>query len=155
MKAPKSPCPKDNRTDEDVIRNSWPASLDSIPLIRKHITAEAAKSGADQKTALQLGLALEEVTVNIVKYAFRDNRGQDIEIGIAKRPLIMIIHVIDKGGPFNPMESPVPDTQAPVEDRPIGGLGLFLVKKIVDEITYERDGDRNHLTLVKAFDKGE
>ena len=61
----------------------------------------------------------------------------------------MTIEMVDDGKPFDPLtEAPVPDVNAPMDERPIGGLGVFLVRKLMDELTYRREEGRNHLTLV-------
>jgi len=132
-------------------KRSWPAALDSVSQIREYIGEEIAGLGVDDRLAFQLGLAIEELTVNIVKYAYKDNLGQTIDVAIQKGPYQVTIHVMDRGVPFNPMKAPEPDIEAPLEDRQVGGLGLFLVKNLVDEIKYERIGDQNHLMIMKSI----
>jgi serine/threonine-protein kinase RsbW len=132
-------------------KTSWPASLDSIPRIREHVETAAEELGIDKKTASQLGLAIEEITVNIVKYAYNDNSGEHIEIAIEKGSLQVAVYITDHGVPFNPTKTLKPDTQSPLLDRQVGGLGLFLVRNLVDDINYERIGSQNHLVITKSL----
>ncbi len=98
----------------------------------------------------QTKLVIEELGVNIVNYGHDDEEGHAIEIEIVSNPESLTIEIIDDGRPFDPLtEAPPPDTRSPLEDRPLGGLGIHLVRSMVDEISYRREGSRNRLTLVK------
>jgi anti-sigma regulatory factor (Ser/Thr protein kinase) len=130
---------------------SWPASLDSIPRIRGLIKAEATRVGFDSKSAVQLGLAVEEITANIITYAYQNDSEKTIEIAVENNDSGLTIHVCDQGPPFDPLTVPAPDIDAPVTDREIGGLGILMVKAMVDEMNYERREGKNHVVLVKKM----
>ena len=101
-----------------------------------------------------MNLVLEELGINIIRYAYGDDSNETFQIIITSEPSELTVDVIDAGPPFNPLtDAPEPDTDAPMLDRPIGGLGIHLVKSMMDEVDYKREYDRNHLRLVKRRDK--
>ncbi len=110
----------------------------------------------DPATCFQLQLALDESLTNSVLYAYPDQKDMPITLEAdlveeeGQRKLSFCL--IDQGIPFDPLaQAPDVDITMPVEDRPIGGLGIFLVKQMMDEIFYKRDGDRNILTMIKKI----
>lgn len=97
----------------------------------------------------QLRLALEELASNVISHGFGED-GHKFDIEISSSPERVKISVVDGARPYNPLvEVPEPDLEAPLEDRPVGGLGFFLVKEISDELYYKRFQGKNRLTLVK------
>jgi serine/threonine-protein kinase RsbW len=96
-----------------------------------------------------LNLALEEILINIISYAYTDNREHEIKVRLSARPGEVKAEVEDDGQPFNPLEAPEPDMNRPLEERTIGGLGIFLVRKLMDGVEYQRQADRNLLTITK------
>ena len=101
-----------------------------------------------------MNLVLEELGINIIRYAYGEDSNETFQIIITSEPSELTVDVIDSGPPFNPLtDAPKPDTDAPMLDRPIGGLGIHLVKSMMDEVDYKRECDRNHLRLVKRRDK--
>lgn len=100
--------------------------------------------------AYQIKLAIEEVTVNVIHHAHDDGAGHRAGIDIVSDADSVTVEIVDDGKPFDPLtEAPVPDITASIEDRPIGGLGVYLVKTMMDETRYRREDGRNRLTLVK------
>ncbi|MCE2390485.1 MAG: ATP-binding protein [Proteobacteria bacterium] len=109
-----------------------------------------------QDFTFRIQLALEELIVNVINYGHSEENpeGHEIEVEMRSDEEALTIEIVDDGQPFDPVnDAPKPDIDAGIEDRPIGGLGVFLVQKMMDEMRYRRDGDRNRLTLVKR--KGE
>ena len=106
------------------------------------------------KFIMQLELSIEEIFINIVEYAYKNDSNQQITISYDKKeePLRAIITFLDEGPTYNPLNTPDPDTTLPLEERDIGGLGLFLVKKNVDNISYEYKDKQNILTIEKHFE---
>ena len=101
----------------------------------------------------QVKLVLEEVIVNIVNYAYEERAGHKIDVQLISEPDTLTIKIADDGRAFDPLhQAPRPDVAAPLEDRPIGGLGVYLVQTLMDEAHYRREQDRNHLTLIKRRD---
>ena len=107
------------------------------------------KEDFDKRTIWQIHLAVEEILLNIITYAYPDEKG-DIEISyMVNEKNDLMIKIKDRGIPFDPLKVPEPDTHAPVEERQVGGLGIFLVQKIMDELFYERKDGCNVLTMIK------
>jgi serine/threonine-protein kinase RsbW len=105
----------------------------------------------DHEILFQIELALEEIVVNIINYAFPENGTYEIEISISYDKPYFIIEVTDKGKAFNPLESEAPDFTAKLEERKIGGLGIHLVKSFMDKIIYKRINRENHLIMKKEI----
>ncbi len=97
----------------------------------------------------QVNLTLEELGLNIMNHGHPDGI-HEIEIVLNSDPQTLTIEIIDDGRPFDPLkDAPAPDLTGSIEDRPIGGLGIHLVKSIMDEIHYQREEGKNRLKLVK------
>lgn len=104
------------------------------------------------KFIMQTELVIEEVFVNIANYAYHPEIGAaTFCIEFEENPSAMLMTFIDEGKPYNPLENEEPDTTLPVEKRDIGGLGIFLVKKNVDEISYSYEDGKNILRMKKFF----
>ena len=95
-------------------------------------------------------LVLEELVLNIIDYGFDDgNEDHELEVVLISEDDNLTIQITDDGIPFDPLkDAKIPDTDAPLEDRPIGGLGVHLVRTMMDEVSYRREDGKNHLTLV-------
>lgn len=109
--------------------------------------------GCPTETQTNIDIAVEEIFVNIAHYAYRDmSPGKAwIKIGFDRNPLVMNLRFIDTGKPFDPVAKPEPDVTLKAEDRRIGGLGIYMVKKSMDSMEYERLGVRNVLTMTKRI----
>lgn len=102
----------------------------------------------------QLDLVIEELFVNIVQYAYPSEIGQ-IEISYQFKPEENKIYlcVVDTGIPFNPLDRPDPDVDSDTNKRGMGALGIYLIRNCMDQITYQRDQDKNVLRLTKEIEK--
>ncbi len=130
---------------------SFPATLDRLDDMVAFILDFATHQGFDQAVVMKVRLAAEEVLVNIINHAYPDGAGS---IHIACAPggdgsSGLTLEIRDTGLPFNPLEKEEPDVSLPMEEREIGGLGIFLTRKVMDDIQYRREGDANILKLVK------
>ncbi len=95
-------------------------------------------------------LALEEVTTNVVRHGGGEEGTSEIEIEVVSTDTEVRVEVRDSGKPFDPFhDAPEPDVDAALEDRKIGGLGVHFVRVLMDEASYRREDDRNHVTMVK------
>lgn len=102
------------------------------------------------KAVMQLNIAIEEIFVNIASYAYGENIGEaEIYIDICDNPLSVSIRFQDSGRPYNPIEKADPDITLNAEERSLGGLGIFMVKKSMDCIEYENKNGKNILTIKK------
>ncbi len=101
--------------------------------------------------AMNLNLVLEEALSNIIFYAFPDKNKHEIKISLALKNSKLTIEITDDGIPFNPLSHDAPDITLHAEERPVGGLGIFLISKIMDEMHYTRNKNQNILTLHKSI----
>ena len=97
----------------------------------------------------EVELALEEVLVNVVNYAYRGDAARRARVGFALNDGELTIEVEDDGEPFNPLEKQAPDLDLPIEERQIGGLGIHLVVTLMDVVEYQREDGKNRLRLKK------
>ena len=103
-----------------------------------------------QNILFKMNLALEETVTNIIKYAYNDDTEHTILIHISLSCGILTAEIEDDGKPFNPLNSPKPDINKPIEYRTIGGLGIHIVRNLMDKIEYRRDSNKNFLILRKG-----
>ncbi len=104
----------------------------------------------DKKIENQLRLALEEALVNVINYAYDDDGDIIIKFEEIKKGRIQI-QIIDYGIEFDPLKKEDPDIMMEIEERQIGGLGIFMVKQIMDNVTYKRENGMNILTMEKEI----
>lgn len=130
-----------------------PSDKDRLHEVQGFIEECLSGCGASAKTLTQLELAVEEIFVNISSYAYRPpgSGNVDISCDVEEGMMRVVITFEDEGPEFDPLDREDPDVTIRKEDRPIGGLGIFLVKKNVDGISYRRDGGRNILTIEKSL----
>lgn len=126
------------------------AVLENLPPTQDYVTDLAQKAGLPHKLIPKLSLVLEEVVVNIVSYAYPGGEGE-MEIECALRPGEFCCTVRDWGPPFNPLEADMPDTHQPIEERPIGGLGLMLVTTMTNRREYVRNNGANELKFCMSY----
>ncbi len=123
--------------------------ISELDKIRDTLEKLADDWGLPPALGMSVNLALEEAFTNIVNHAFEDQDPHDIDICFSLNGDQMKITITDDGKHYDPTKQPDPDTGLSAEDRPIGGLGIFLIRKIMDTIDYQRKGNKNHLTLTK------
>lgn len=127
-----------------------PANLDSLYESMSFVVSHARNLGFDDEKIGEIKLALEEVLVNIYKYAYR-NSDLDGTVEITCKlsdAQDFVIQIIDSGVPFDILTVQEPDVTAEIDDREIGGLGIFFVRRLVDDVRYRREGGENILTLM-------
>lgn len=98
-----------------------------------------------------LRLVLEELVVNVVNYAYGEGGDGPLEITVDNSEEAIVITLTDQGMPFNPLQQEAPDTSLDAEERPVGGLGIFLVRQMMDNVGYRYEAGRNVLTVVKKI----
>ena len=129
-----------------------PAKIESLHVVMDFLSSQLDSVDHDMKARLQLELSIEEAYVNIVNYAYESDDG-DVVIccNIDESPLKVTMQFIDYGVPYNPLENEDPDISLDAEEKEIGGLGIFLIKKNVDDISYEYHDGKNILTIQKIL----
>jgi anti-sigma regulatory factor (Ser/Thr protein kinase) len=124
--------------------------LSTIEPVSEVIADFVAQCQLPPKIAFDLNLSLDELLTNAILYGYEDGQqGHEISIHIALVGDFIELEIEDDGRPFNPLETPEPDLQADLMDRPIGGLGFHLVRKLTDQIEYQRRAGKNLLTIKK------
>ena len=110
------------------------------------------KAGVPYEVQLSVEMAIEEIYLNIVYYAYAQKDGDAIILtDINEKDKIMTLTFIDEGPEYNPLLKEDPDTTMDIMDRPIGGLGILMVKKMMDDVAYCRENGENHLTIKKGW----
>lgn len=104
-----------------------------------------------EETLFQVRLVLEEVLMNVISYGAGGGAIPDVQLNMAQVENTLSMEIADNGIAFDPLQLPPPDLDAAIDDRPIGGLGIFLVRELMDSVTYRRDGDWNRLMVTKAL----
>jgi len=123
--------------------------IQDVPLLAAFIDEVCEAAGFNASVAMQMNLAMEEAVVNVMNYAYPVGVKGDIVIEAEDRGDSVHFVIIDGGTPFDPTAKADADTTLSVEERPIGGLGIFLVRQLMDTVSYEYKGGKNRLTLVK------
>ena len=122
-----------------------PAKLPSLDSFRDFVDRSAVAAGAGPEVLLKIELVLEELLVNHVLHAYGSGEG-DSEVACFCRPGFFCLEVVDEAAPFDPLGHKSPDLTLAPGDRPIGGLGIHMVRSLADEVTYRREGGRNVIT---------
>jgi len=134
------------------MKKVFPAELDELNNVLMFAEEELDKAGCTMKAQTSVAVALEEMFVNVAHYAYPDQRGT-VEIEILTNPekKEVIIRLTDSGIPFDPLKKADPDTTLSLKERKIGGLGIFMVKKMMDDVSYSYTDNNNIFTMVKYF----
>jgi anti-sigma regulatory factor (Ser/Thr protein kinase) len=126
-----------------------PAIMDNLYPALDFIKQHARDLGFDEKKIYWIQLASEEVLANIINYAYKDSKGNMEITCTVKEGKGLKVQVVDWGISFDPLQMSEPDIRAPMENRKIGGLGVYLLRQTMDEVDYKRQDDKNILTFVK------
>lgn len=110
-----------------------------------------AEEGVPGRTIHHVRLVVEELVVNVVRYAYDDKAAHKIGLDVHTEPRRVVVTVEDDGRPFNPNDVPAPQLHESLEARRVGGLGIHLVKKLSREVAYARENDRNRVRATIDF----
>ncbi len=125
---------------------SLPAQLDRLPALFDATEAWLCEAEVPMADVARLMIALDEILSNIVNYG-----GGTIELNLKRTGSRLTAMVADDGPPFDPLARAVPDIDLDIDERAIGGLGIHLVREMMDDVTYARENGRNLLRLAKTF----
>jgi anti-sigma regulatory factor (Ser/Thr protein kinase) len=117
-----------------------------IPALCAAVEAFAASVGLSETRRLDLRLAIEEAAANVIRHAW-DGGSHTFEVKLSRSGPAIVVEVEDDGRPFDPLGYPHFDVEAPLEERRCGGMGIHLIRELVDEMSYSRVGERNRLRL--------
>jgi serine/threonine-protein kinase RsbW len=121
-----------------------PAVESSLAQFTEFVHEGVRKAALPASHLLHVELVLEELLVNVFRYAYSSGESGDVSVGYGiPTPYCLRVDVCDSGRAFNPLDNEDPDVDLPLAERPIGGLGVFLVKKIANSVSYKREDGRN------------
>ncbi len=127
-----------------------PATKENLPQVLAFVDSQLEKLNCGIKIITQIDVAVEEIFVNISNYAYHPETGPAIiRASITEEPLAVTISFIDNGKQYDPLAKPDPNVKIPLKERKKGGLGIFLVKKTMDDVSYEYKDGQNILTITK------
>ena len=128
------------------------ASVNELDHILQFVDAELSQYGCPKKEQMQIVVAVEEIYVNIARYAYTPKEGNaTIRFSAKEDPMEFTIQFVDGGKPYNPLSRPDPNISLSAEERGIGGLGIYIVKKNMDEVRYEYVSGKNVFTITKRI----
>lgn len=126
------------------------AVKENLPAVLEFVDSQLEEIDCPIKVQMQMDIAVEEIYINIANYAYSPDIGKaTIKVGISDDNKEVSITFIDNGVPYNPLEKDDPDITLSAEERAIGGLGIFMVKKSMDDMIYEYKEGQNILTIIK------
>ncbi len=131
----------------EVIAVELKNQLSEIERLARIVDDFGRRHQIEAQTICNMKLALDEILTNIISYAYDDAKEHIIVIRLSLDQEKWTVEVEDDGRPFNPLNAPEPDTKQLLGERPIGGLGIHLVRKLIDELEYRRQNDRNILVM--------
>ncbi len=138
----------EKRTESGAAWLTVPAEVSSLARVTEFVRRGALASGLPESEWGKLDLVLEEIVVNVARYAYPPGEPGTAEVGWSvEAPGRLVVQVCDRGIAYNPLEGEPPGFEGELEDRPVGGLGIFLVKNLADSVTYTRSGGCNILTF--------
>jgi anti-sigma regulatory factor (Ser/Thr protein kinase) len=123
--------------------------------LHREVDAFCSHIGVSKKCHYHLDLALDELFTNIVHYGYPQGGRHRIDLYMEYKAGICTFRLEDDGVPFNPLHAEPPDIEKSAEDRGPGGLGIFLTRKVMDEVQYERTDNKNVVTLLRDVRKGD
>lgn len=128
------------------------AEVNNLSKVQSFIDERLESAGCSMKAQIQIDVAVEEIYVNICHYAYKDKGGTgDADIRMRIDGGVAEIVFEDSGIPYDPLSNEEPDVTLPAEEREIGGLGIFITRKTMDEVRYEYSDGKNNLTLRKKI----
>ena len=123
--------------------------LVEIETLTEQIADYYHQNGFDEAICYDVRLALEEAISNTIKYGYTDHDVHTIYVRATFENSKLSLEIEDDANPFNPLEAPEPNLSLPVEQKPIGRLGIYLMRSVMDQIQYERNGTKNILRMIK------
>ncbi len=143
---------KPQKGGEHLTNKTFPAKTESLPEVLSFVEETLESFDCSMKIQTAICVAIEEVFVNVARYAYPDTEGDmSLYIGFDEQTRDVTFRVSDKGVPFDPLKKPDPDITLSAEEREIGGLGIFITKKTMDTVTYAYENGENILTMIKKI----
>lgn len=126
------------------------ATVENIPEVTAFVDEQLEAFDCPMKAQMQIDIAIDELFSNIAYYAYNPDVGPaTVRVEVVEDPMAVVITFIDNGVPYDPLAREDPDTTLSAEERDLGGLGIYMVKKSMDEVTYEYKDGQNILKIKK------
>ncbi len=126
------------------------ATIESIPAVTAFVDEQLEQLECPIRTQMQVDVAIDELFSNIAYYAYNPEIGSaTVRVEVTEDPIAVVITFIDNGVPYDPLAKADPDVTLPIEERGIGGLGIYMVKKTMDDVSYEYKDGQNILKIKK------
>jgi serine/threonine-protein kinase RsbW len=132
-------------------RTTVPSDAAQLPVLTQFLQEFWSAAELPPAEALPFELALEEIFMNVVMHGSPAGSVPQVDVSLALAHGGLTLTVEDDGPPFDPLSLPAPDTTAGLDERRVGGLGVFFVRQMMDAVSYQRVGARNQLTMAKQF----
>ena len=128
------------------------ATIENIASVTAFVDEQLERLDCPMKTQVQVDIAIDELFSNIANYAYHPKVGAaTVRVEVTEDPLAVVLTFIDNGVPYDPLAKADPDITLSAEEREIGGLGIYMVKKTMDDISYEYRDGQNILRIKKKF----
>ena len=128
------------------------ATVENIETVTDFVNEQLEALDCPMKAQMQIDIAIDELFGNIAHYAYHPDVGNaTVRVEVTEEPLAVSVTFIDKGMPYDPLRAVEPDITLSAEERNLGGLGIYMVKKSMDEITYEYKDGKNILSIKKKL----
>ena len=135
-----------------MTNRTFPAKIEALSDVLGFVDLMLEKYECPMKIQTGVCVAIEEVFVNVARYAYKDGEGDaELTIGFNDESRTVTFIIKDKGVPFDPLQKPDPDITLSADERDIGGLGIFITKKTMDTVTYAYENGENILTMTKKI----
>lgn len=125
--------------------------LAEIEALTQAVVSYFRDNGIDDAICYDVRLALEEAVSNTIKYGYEDQQGHIIHVRAGLERKDLFLEIEDDAKAFNPLEAPGPDLSLPVEEKPIGRLGIYLMRTVMDQVDYKRTATKNILRMTKII----
>lgn len=132
------------------MQREFDADVSELANVTAFVEEELERLACSMKTMIQINVCLEEMFVNVAHYAYGEGKGT-VKISIEEENDVFSVELVDCGMPFDPLAKEDPDVTLAAEDRKIGGLGIFMVKKSMDEVSYRYEDGKNIFCMKKKL----
>ncbi|MBP7228429.1 MAG: ATP-binding protein [Longilinea sp.] len=133
---------------------SFPNRIQALTQVLDFITERGRELGLDERQLFEVRLAVDEAVTNVVSYAYPKGQEGMVRIRCHVEEGLFAVELLDYGRPFNPLLQAEPDVTCPLDKRTVGGLGIYFIRRVMDEVTYRYDAlDGNVLRMVKYLRK--
>lgn len=145
---------RQKKESDALMERKFLARVNQLEEVSAYVEQVLEEAGCPPKTSMQISVCAEEIFVNIAKYAYTEKE-EDVSLGIKCEDGQVVMRFTDHGIPYDPLAKKDPDVKLSAEEREIGGLGIYLVKKNMDDVQYKYQNGKNILTLTKNYEKAE